>query len=89
MTADESWFHYFDAETKRQSTEWDHLDSQTKKKPKTMQSAKKIVGTVFWDAEDCILIEFLEPRKTINAARYVQTLLKLRRELRDKRPGKR
>ena len=34
------------------------------------------------------MIEFLEPGKTINAAHYVQTLLKLRRALHDKRPGR-
>jgi hypothetical protein len=33
------------------------------------------MGTVLWEAEGCILIEFLEPGKTINSARYVQTLL--------------
>jgi histone-lysine N-methyltransferase SETMAR len=32
------------------------------------------------------LIEFLEPGKTINAAHYVQMLLKLDCTLRDKRP---
>ena len=68
--------------------EWNHLDSPTKKKPKTMPLAKKIMGTVFWDAEGCILIEFLEHGKTINAAHYVQTLLKLRRSLRNERPGR-
>jgi len=36
-----------------------------------MPSAKKIIGTVFWDEEGCILIEFLEPGKAINAAHYV------------------
>jgi transposase len=49
------------------------------------------MGTVFWDAEGFILAEFLEPGKTINVARYVQavqTLHKLRRALRDKRPGR-
>jgi len=54
-----------------------------------LPSAQKIMGTIFWDAEECILIEFLETGKAINAARYVQTLLKLRRGLRDKRPGRR
>ena len=68
--------------------EWHHLDSPTKKKPKAMPSAKKIMGTVFWDAEGCILIEFLEPGKTLNASHYVQTLSKLRCALRDKRPGR-
>jgi transposase len=46
------------------------------------------MGTVIWDAERCILIEFLEPGKTINATHYVQTLLKLRCALHNKRPGR-
>ena len=86
VTGDKTWFHHFDPETKRQSMEWHHLDSPTKKKPKTMPSAKKIMGTIFWDAEGCILIEFLELGKTINASHYVQTLSKLRHALRAKRP---
>ena len=43
--------------------------------------------TVFWDAEGLILAELLEPGQNITAARYVQTLQKLRRALRDRRPG--
>jgi histone-lysine N-methyltransferase SETMAR len=53
-----------------------------------MPSPKKIIGTVFWDSEGCMFIEFLEPGKTINAARYVQTLLKIRHALHDKSPGR-
>ena len=49
-------------------------------------SAAKVMGTVFWDAEGLILVEFLERGQTITAARYVQTLHKLRRALRDKHP---
>jgi hypothetical protein len=61
-----------------------HLDSPTEKKQKkTVLSAKKIMGTVCWDAEGYILIEFLEPGKAINVSHYVQTLLKLRGALRD------
>jgi len=45
------------------------------------------MGTVFWDAEGLILAEFLKPGQTITAARYVQTLHKLRRELRDRSLG--
>ena len=56
VTGDKTWFHHFDPETKQRSMEWHHLDATTKKKPKTMPSAKKIMGTVFWDAEGCILI---------------------------------
>jgi hypothetical protein len=59
-----------------------------KKKPKTVPSAGKITGTIFWDSEGCILIDFLENGETINAARYVQTLNKLRRALHEKRAKK-
>ena len=72
VTGDESAFRHFDPETKRWSMEWHHLDSPTKKKPKTVPSAKKIVGTVFCNAEGWILIEFLEPGKNIIAAHYVR-----------------
>jgi len=87
VTGDESWFHHFEPETKLQSMEWRHLHSPSKKKAKTVQSAAKVKGTVFWDAKGLILAEFLEPGQTITAARYVQTLHKLRHALRDKRPG--
>jgi len=87
VTGDESWFHHFEPETKRQSMEWHHLHSPSKKKAKTVPSAAKVMGTVFWDREGLILAEFLEPGQTITAARYVQTLHKLRRALRDKCPG--
>ncbi|PNF17989.1 hypothetical protein B7P43_G17352 [Cryptotermes secundus] len=83
VTGDESWFQYFEPETKRQSMECHHLHSPSKKKAKTVPSAAKVMGTVFWDAEGFILAEFLEPGQTTNAARYLQTLHKLRRALRD------
>ena len=88
VTGDESWFHHYEPETKRQSMEWHHLDSPTKKKAKTVQFVGKVVGSVFWDAQGCLLVEFLEPGQTINAARYTQTLVKLRSALHDKRPGR-
>jgi hypothetical protein len=57
-----------------------------KKETKHNATAKKITGTVFWDAEGCILIEFLETGKTTNAAGYAQTLFKFHRAMHDKRP---
>ena len=53
-----------------------------------MPSAAKVMGTVFWDAEGLILAEFLERGQTITALRYAQALQKLRRALRNKRPGR-
>ena len=88
VTGDESWFHHFEPEMKRQSMEWWRLHSPSKMKAKTVPSAAKVMGTVFWNAEGLILAEFVEHGRTITAARYVQTLHKLRRALRDKRPGR-
>ena len=59
LTGDESWFHYYEPETERQSMEWHHLDSATKNKTRTVQSAGEVTGSIFWDAEDCIMAEFL------------------------------
>jgi transposase len=46
---------------------------------------RKVMGIVFRDSEGRILIDFSGKGETINAARYVQTLNKLRCELREKR----
>ena len=75
-------------ETKWQSMEWHNLHSPSKQKAKTVPTAAKVMGTAFWDAERLILAEFLEPGQTITAARYVQTVHKIRRALRDKPPGR-
>ena len=44
VTGDESWFHHFEPETKRQSMEWHHLHSPSIKKAKTVPSAAKVNG---------------------------------------------
>jgi hypothetical protein len=87
LTGDESWFHHFDLETKRQP--WNSITPhRQKKKQKTIPSAGKVLGSFFWDTEGYIVIDCLEKRETINAARYVQTFSKLRRVRREKRPKK-
>ncbi|VVC28199.1 Ribonuclease H-like domain,Transposase, type 1 [Cinara cedri] len=48
---------------------------------------KKIVALVFWDHKGIILIEYLPHGETINAARYCETLKKLRRAIQNKRRG--
>jgi hypothetical protein len=62
------------------------LGFTNKKETKDNAISEEDYGHLFWDAEGCIWIEFMEPGKTINVARYVQTLPKLRRALRDKCP---
>ena len=47
------------------------------KEARTMPSAHKTMGTDFWDAEGCIVIEFMPQGDTISAACYFQMLQKL------------
>ena len=87
VTGDETWLHHCTPETKQDSMTWKHPSSPIAKKFKVMWSAKKIMGTVFWDSRGVLLFETLQPGETINAARYCQTLDKLREAIRRKRPG--
>lgn len=43
---DDSWFHHFESETKRQSMESDHLNSPSQKKARTVLSVVEVMGTV-------------------------------------------
>ncbi|GFU14275.1 histone-lysine N-methyltransferase SETMAR [Trichonephila clavipes] len=45
------------------------------------------MASVFWDRQDILLLEFMPPRMTINAAAYRQTLKCLRRAIQNKRRG--
>ncbi|GFR86394.1 von Willebrand factor A domain-containing protein 3A [Elysia marginata] len=87
VTGDETWLHHCTPETKQDSMTWKHPSSPVAKKFKVMRSVKKIMGTVCWDSRGVLLFETLQPGETINAARYCQTLDKLREAIRRKRPG--
>ena len=89
VTADETWVHHYQPETKRQSMEYRHRGSPTRRKFKTQTSIGKIMATVFWDASGVIHVDFLEPGSTINAQRYVSTLKALKDRLRRIRSNKR
>jgi hypothetical protein len=58
-TGDESWFHHYNPENKRQFMEYLHPGSPNVKKFKTLPSAKKeILLTKFWDARVCFARNF-------------------------------
>ena len=86
MAGDESWAHHYEPETKRQSMQWHHLGSPTPKKFKLSPSAGKMMIMVFWDIQGVLVLDFLPKGKTINSARYQETLKKLARSIRRKRP---
>ena len=59
VTGDETWLHHCTPETKQDSMTWKHPSSPVAKKFKVMRSAKKIMGTVFWDSRGVLLFETL------------------------------
>ena len=88
VTMDETWLHHYDPETKRQSMAWKRPSSPTPKKFKTQPSAGKIMGSVFWDSQGLIMIEYLEHGATITGNVYADQIKKLRQEIIEKRRGK-
>jgi hypothetical protein len=42
---------------------------------------------MFWDYEGLLLCEFLSPKSMINREKYCETLEKLHKAVRQKRPG--
>jgi [histone H3]-lysine36 N-dimethyltransferase SETMAR len=87
VTGDETWVFHFTPESKQQSREWRHTNSPKPKKFKQLQSARKVMATVFWDRKGLLLIEFMDPGTTINSDKYCNTLRKLRRAIQNRRRG--
>ena len=69
VTADETWVHHFELETKRQSIEWYHPQSLWKKKFKNL-SMGRVMITVFWDCEGVILVDTMLRGMTFNSDAY-------------------
>ena len=59
ITGDKTWCYHYEPESKRQSMEWRHVNSPSKKKFKTLPSVGKLMCTVFWDRKGVILLDFL------------------------------
>jgi hypothetical protein len=49
ITTDESWFHYYDPETKQQSSQWKNCNSPPPKKAKITKSLGKNMIILFMD----------------------------------------
>ena len=85
---DETWVYQYAPETKQQSKQWLPHGSSGPIKFKSERSVKKVMATVFWGSEGVVLADFLEGKKTVTGAYYVEVLRKLRAKLAEKRPGK-
>lgn len=76
---DETWIHYYTAETKQQTKRWVHLVNLLQRQK--FLSAGKVMATIFWDAKNVVLVDFLEIKKTILDDTTVSCWIALTRNL--------
>jgi histone-lysine N-methyltransferase SETMAR len=74
VTGDETWVHYYEPESKRQSMEWRHASSPAKEKFKSAPYAGKVMVTLFWDMNGPVLEYYQEKGETVNSIRYSAVL---------------
>ena len=88
VTVNDTWVHYYEPENKAQSHQWVGPGSPRPKKFKTQPSAGKVMATVFWEAKDVIMLDFLPKRSTIIGVYYANLLDQLRTAIRENHRGK-
>ena len=72
VTVDETWVYYYGRKNKALESSVGSPGSPRPKKFKTQPSAGKVMATVFWNANDVIMLDFLPKRSTITGV-YLQT----------------
>ena len=86
VTGDEVWLHFYDPETKQQSSVWKTADEKTPVKPRATKSAGKVMAVIFFDSEGILLRHLFPAGQTVNATAYCEILKSLVDAIRRKRP---
>lgn len=87
VTCDETWFHFFEPESKQQSAIWKHPSSPSPVKARLSKSAGKVMSIIFCDSKGIVLNHMVPAKTTVNGEYYAHVLrVPLRRAIRDKRP---
>ncbi len=88
VTGDESWVSVLELSTKQASSEWIPKGSKDARptKARKQRSEQKAMLTVFFDKKGVVLAEFLRPGKTVDSEQYCEVLLRLKENIRRKRP---
>ena len=88
ITADETWLHHYEPESKRSSMQWLKPKEPSPTKYRAEKSNAKAHAIVFWDCHGVILTHMVELGCTITAEYYARVLEEvLEPVLRTKRPG--
>ncbi|XP_053949369.1 histone-lysine N-methyltransferase SETMAR-like [Anastrepha ludens] len=85
ITMDETWIHHYTPQSNKQSADWLEAGQSRPKRPKTHQSAGKVLASIFWDACGVIFIDYLEKGKTVTGEYYASFLDRLNDETKKKR----
>ncbi len=85
VTGDETWVSTYEPDSKQQSSVWIGKNQERPTKARSA-SVRKSMLTVFFDCRGIVHMEFLGPRETVTAERYILTLSKLKKSIRKKCP---
>ena len=79
-TMDETWIHHYTLESREGSKQWIKPSESAPKRPKTQQSTKKVMVSVFWDEHGVISIDSPKKGSTITGAMHHPTHRTLQRQ---------
>ncbi len=92
ITCDESWVHYHDPLSKRESEEWRQKGEPRPKKVRQQKSAGKVMLLAFFDHKGLIYQHFVKnvkvkgKRRNFTSTDYLKVLKTLQRHINKKRP---
>ena len=78
VTYDESWIYCSDPVTKRQSSQWKHIDSPRRKKASQSKSTHKLLMIPFFDSTGMIYMHWVPTGHTVKKEYYVEVLREFR-----------
>jgi [histone H3]-lysine36 N-dimethyltransferase SETMAR len=88
VTGDETYIHYSEPTTKRETSQWLPKGSRPPLKAITKVTAKKVMALVFWDRLGVLLIRYFRKGTTLTGAVYAKILEKLKNAILKKRGEK-
>ena len=74
ITCDETWIHFFEPESKQQSSMWKHPYSPSPTKALISRSAGKVMAIIFCDIQGIILNHFVPPKTTVTGNYYASVI---------------
>ena len=74
VTGDETWIHFFEPESKQQSSVWKHPSSPSPTKALISKSAGKVMAIIFCDIKGLILNHFVPPKTTVTGNYYATAI---------------